>query len=120
MKRFTSLVAAAAIAASLGLTGAAASAQAYPPYPVPVYASWQAAWDNYQYDRHHVVLGIVAGFRPYRLEIRHNDGMIQNVDLKNGTVILPTGATPMPGERVALVGYWSAGTFIVNQLVIRT
>ncbi len=41
------------------------------------------------------------------------------IDLKNGTVILPTGATPMPNEHVAVTGYWSNGTFIANRVIIR-
>jgi hypothetical protein len=40
------------------------------------------------------------------------------IDLENGTVILPTGATPMPNERVAIIGYSSDGTFIANRLLI--
>jgi hypothetical protein len=42
------------------------------------------------------------------------------IDLKHGTEILPTGATPTPGERVAIVGYYSNGTFIANRVIIRT
>jgi hypothetical protein len=61
----------------------------------------------------------VVGFQPYRLQIERRDGAVQGVDLKNGTVILPTNATPTRGERVAMVGYYSHGTFIVNRLIIR-
>jgi hypothetical protein len=41
------------------------------------------------------------------------------IDLKNGTVILPTGATPAPSQRVAIVGYYSHGTFIANRVLLR-
>jgi hypothetical protein len=96
-----------------------AMAQTYHPYAIPSYSTWQAQWDQDQYDRRHVILGMVVGFQPYRLQVQRRDGFVQGLDLKNGTVILPTGATPTPGERVAVVGYYSRGTFIVNRLIIR-
>jgi hypothetical protein len=111
----TALAALTLIAGLSAITPVAASAQAY----VPVYTTWQPAWDNYQYDRRHVMLGVVVGFSPYRVTIRRRDGFIQTVDLKNGTVIRPTGATPTPGERIAAYGYYSRGTFVVNGLVLR-
>jgi hypothetical protein len=86
---------------------------------VPVYTTWQPAWDQYHYDKNHVMLGTVTGFSPYRLTIQRRNGVVQTVDLKNGTSIFPTGATPTQGERVALVGYWSNGTFIANRVVLR-
>ncbi len=101
-----------------GSTGLAV-AQNYTAYGVPSYSVWQPAWDQYVYDRRHVILGMVVGFQPYRLQVQRRDGAVQDVDLKNGTIILPTGATPTPGERIAIVGYYSRGTFIVNRLVIR-
>ncbi len=94
-------------------------AQTYHPYAIPSYSTWQAQWDQDQYDRRHVILGMVVGFQPYRLQVQRRDGFVQGLDLKNGTIILPTGATPTPGERVAVVGYYSRGTFIVNRLIIR-
>jgi len=88
------------------------------PHHVPTYAQWQPAWDRYEYDRHHVILGTVTAFEPFRLQIARHDGAVQMIDLKNGTVILPTGTTPMPNERVAIVGYYSHGTFIANRVLI--
>jgi hypothetical protein len=85
---------------------------------VPVYHHWQAAWDRYEYDRHHVILGTVTHFEPFRLQVARPNGDVQTIDLKNGTVILPTGTTPMASERVAVVGYWSNGTFIANRVLI--
>jgi hypothetical protein len=108
-----------AIFVAFTANGGAVSAQTFGPNGVPIYNSWQPGWDQYVFDRRHVVLGEVIGFQPYRVQIRRRNGNVQNVDLKNGTVILPTGATPTPGERVALLGYYSRGTFIVNRLVIR-
>jgi len=84
----------------------------------PRYTTWQAAWDRFEYDRHHVMLGTVAGYEPYRLQIARRDGNVQMIDLKRGTVILPTGATPMVNERIAVIGYYSHGTFIANRVII--
>ena len=86
---------------------------------VPAYTQWQGAWDRYEYDRHHVILGTVANFAPFRLQVARRDGNVQMIDLKNGTVILPTGTTPMLNERVAVVGYYSHGTFIANRVIVR-
>jgi hypothetical protein len=88
--------------------------------PYPAYTTWQPDWDAYKYDRHHVMLGVVTSFTPYRLTVARRNGIVQTVDLKNGTVIYPTGATPSPGERVALVGYYSNGTFIANRVILRS
>ena len=85
---------------------------------IPTYTTWQSGWDTYQYDRHHVMLGVVASFAPYRLTVTRRNGVTQVVDLKHGTVIFPTGMTPSTGERVALVGYYSNGTFVVNRVIL--
>jgi hypothetical protein len=82
------------------------------------YTTWQPGWDQYHYDRHHVILGTVNAFAPYRLTVTRHNGNVQTIDLKNGTVIYPTGATPTPGERVGIVGYYSNGTFIANRVII--
>lgn len=126
MKLITrTFIGAAALAATVGMSmaGGPASAQGYPygygPNTEPPYTTWQPAWDQHRYDKHHVVLGIVTGFSPYRLTIQRRNGRIQTVDLKNGTVIYPNGATPQQGERVALLGYMSNGTFIANRVVLR-
>jgi hypothetical protein len=86
---------------------------------IPGYDSWQPQWDHYHYDRRHVILGEVIRFRPYRVEIRTHEGNIRTIDLKGGTVIHPTGATPMRGDRIAVYGYWSNGTFIADGIVLR-
>jgi hypothetical protein len=118
------LVPIAALAALLGtgLFAGQAAAQVYPDQDdyVPPYTTWQPMWDRYQFDRRHVMLGIVVGFSPYRLTVQRRNGIVQTVDLKNGTIIYPTGATPTQGERAAIVGYWSNGTFIANRVVLRT
>jgi hypothetical protein len=66
-----------AFAFCMALTSAAvlpASAQTeeviiYGPHGVPQYNSWQSAWDRFEFDRHHVILGRVAAFAPYRLQV---------------------------------------------------
>jgi len=90
----------------------------YGPHNVPQYVRWQDARERYEFDRHHVILGTVTGFAPYRLQVARRDGNVQTIDLKNGTVILPTGTTPMRNELVAVVGYYSRGTFIANRVLI--
>ncbi|HTU82685.1 MAG TPA: hypothetical protein VMF61_11180 [Candidatus Acidoferrales bacterium] len=121
MKLFAkTTIAGLALAAIIGpvAMSAPASAQNYM-NGEPAYTTWQPQWDQYRFDRHHVMLGTVAAFAPYRLTVDRRDGVTQTIDLKNGTVIFPTGATPSPGERVALVGYWSNGTFIANRVILR-
>ncbi len=115
-----------ALALLLALCSAAvlpASAQEYlveyGPHHVPLYRTWQPGWDSDHFDRHHVILGTVASFAPYRLQVARRDGVVQQIDLKNGTVILPTGATPTSTQRVAVIGYYSRGTFIANRVLLR-
>ncbi len=107
---FTSFATSAAQADEIIVTG---------PHGVPVYEQWQPGWDRFEFDRRHVVLGTVVKFEPYRLQVARRNGDIQMIDLKNGTVILPTGTTPMLNERVAIVGYYSRGTFIANRILVR-
>ncbi len=107
------------LAAVLLMGGGLASLPAAAQNDVPPYTTWQPGWDTYQYDRHHVILGTVSAFAPYRLTITRRNGNVQTIDLKHGTVIYPTGATPTQGERAAVVGYYSNGTFIANRVILR-
>jgi hypothetical protein len=116
MKKITTALAALALISGLSMIAPTmTSAQVYG----PAYTTWQSAWDRYEYDHNHVMLGIVLHFSPYRVTIQRRDGFVQTVDLKNGTVINPIGATPVRGDRIAAYGYYSNGTFIVNGLVLR-
>jgi len=119
MKRtLSTALAGLALLLGLSLTFAPnASAQQYG--NAPVYTTWQPQWDRFQYDRHHVILGSVVHFRPYRVTIERQDGDVQTIDLKPGTVIHPLGATPVRGDRIAIYGYYSNGTFIANGMVLR-
>ena len=105
--------------ASAAAVPASADEIFYAPHHVPLYQSWQSGWDRDRFDRHHVILGRVARFAPYRLDVARRDGVVQQIDLKNGTVILPTGATPSATQRVAVIGYYSHGTFIANRVLLR-
>lgn len=116
MRFYTAMASLAA--AVFVMSGALSALPAAAQYDVPGYTTWQPGWDTYQYDRHHVMLGKVGAFAPYRLTVLRRNGDVQTVDLKHGTVIFPTGATPVPGERVALVGYYSNGTFIANRVIL--
>jgi hypothetical protein len=107
------------VAVALFLVGPSVAPVAAQDYGVPAYTTWQPGWDTYHYDRNHVMLGTVADFSPYRLTVARHNGVVQTVDLKHGTVIYPTGATPTQGERVSLLGYYSNGTFIVNRVILR-
>ncbi|HEY5341682.1 MAG TPA: hypothetical protein VIK27_11690 [Candidatus Aquilonibacter sp.] len=116
MNKMLTAFAALALIAGLSATAPiAASAQEYG----RVYTTWQPQWDRFQYDRRHVILGEVVRFRPYRVTVRRPGGDIDTIDLKNGTTIRPLGATPQRGDRVAVYGYYSNGTFIANGLVLR-
>ena len=108
----------ALVATMLLVGGASITPVAAQDYGVPAYTTWQPGWDTHQFDKHHVMLGTVAAFTPYRLTVARHNGVVQTVDLKHGTVIYPTGATPATGERVALVGYYSNGTFIANRVIL--
>jgi hypothetical protein len=81
--------------------------------------AWDSAWDSGTYDRLHYVIGTVASFSPYRLLVARGSGETTQVDLKHGTLIRPVGLDLSPGEHVAVVGYWSKGTFIANRVVLR-
>jgi hypothetical protein len=87
----------------------------------PAYNSvsgWENAWDTGAYDRNHVMVGTVGKYAKARLTLANATGDTTTVDLKEGTVIVPTGATPTAGQRVAVFGYWSNGTFIANRVVL--
>jgi hypothetical protein len=113
-------IASLALAALIAPLSAAAPAfaQDAPDKTVVVYTTWQPDWDAGRYDKQHVMLAEVTNFTPYRLTVARKDGQEQTVDLKNGTLIYPTGATPTQGERAALVGYYSNGTFIANRVIL--
>ena len=118
VKHRTVLALGLALGAATALSPQATAQPFNDPGP-PLYTRWQQRWDLAAFRSRHVIVGEVIDFHPYRVRLRRSNGVVQEVDLKHGTTILPTGATPTPGERVALIGYYSQGTFIVNRLIIR-
>jgi hypothetical protein len=119
MRLFTPIASLAVTAIVIGAAMSPLASRAqYAPAGVPPYTTWQPDWNAHHYDRHHVILGTVADFSPYRLTVMRRNGNAETIDLKHGTVIYPTGATPAQGERVALVGYYSNGTFIANRVIL--
>jgi hypothetical protein len=80
--------------------------------------SWESTWDTGVYDRNHIMIGTVGKFAKDRLTMTNASGDTRVVDLKEGTVIEPTGATPTAGQKAAIFGYWSNGTFIANRIVL--
>jgi hypothetical protein len=116
--------AALVLVASAGLGASAlapAGAQMYPDRDnrPPTYGQWQPGWDRGEFDRNHIMIGTVVKFTPFRLELARQNGDIQMIDLKNGTIIRPEGTTPMRNERVAVEGSYSRGTFVANRIIIR-
>ncbi|MGH7727387.1 MAG: hypothetical protein ACREM2_01165 [Vulcanimicrobiaceae bacterium] len=98
--------------AGFGAATVPASAQVYGPPP-----PWAAPYYNAS---RHILNGVITYSAPYRINLRVGPpgprGHSLPIDLKNGTVILPTGTTLVPGMRVHLRGYWSRGTFIANRV----
>ncbi len=52
----------------------------------------------------------------YTIEVRDNNGYIDNVSLHDGTIINPTGITLQPGFAVTIYGVANGSTFVANQI----
>ena len=121
-------------AAALLAAPAVASAQSAPPWQYQN-GGWQnGQWqqNNGQRHRHdrdaddnngngrnnngNGLSGTVSSFQPFNLYL--NNGT--HVELHQGTVITPTGATPQPGQRVRVAGHWNNdGTFSADSIGLR-
>jgi hypothetical protein len=115
--KFRSLITLGCLASTLGLFALPATAQQI--NGGPTYRQWQPEWDQGRADAGHVILGTVTQFQPFRLQIARTNGTVQTIDLKHGTSIFPRGETPSTNQRVAIVGYYSQGTFIANRVILR-
>lgn len=113
--KLRSLLTLGLFAATLGAAALPASAQAV---NGPAYRRWQLSWDQGRFDAHHVILGTVTRFQPFRLQVARRNGNVETIDLKPGTRIFPRGATPATNQRVAVVGYYSNGTFVANRVIL--
>lgn len=105
---------------SIAALWAAASARAQadgafcPCRPVP--AAFYADADEWfvgAYD----VQGMVTSFHRFDMTLRAR-GREFPVQLHQGTVIKPTGTTLAPSMIVNIAGYWQAGTFYANRIIV--
>ena len=65
----------------------------------------------------HDIQGVVTYFNQFNMTVRIN-GVEYPVNLHQGTIIRPTGATLAPSMVVNVEGYWSGGVFYANRIVI--
>jgi hypothetical protein len=102
----TSLRALAACAAFVlgSLAPAAAQTTALPSYAVPAPSDQS-------------ISGVVTGFDgKYGLTVRDDRGYLDNVTLRDGTIINPTGVRLIEGMSVTIHGQPSGRTFLANQI----
>ena len=60
--------------------------------------------------------GRVSSFSPFNLYLDNG----RHVELHQGTVISPTGATPQPGQRAQVQGHWNNdGSFSADAIYLR-
>jgi hypothetical protein len=97
---------------SFGAATLPALAQPYGPPP-----PWAAPY--YDTSRH-VLAGVIQYAAPYRITLQVGPRRrTLPIDLKNGTIIRPTGTTLTPGMHVLVHGYWSRGAFIANRVRVQ-
>ncbi len=65
----------------------------------------------------HDMQGVVTYFNRFAMTVRV-DGRQYPVVLHQGTLIKPTGTTLAPSMLVNVEGYWSAGAFYANRIVV--
>jgi hypothetical protein len=109
---YRTFLALAGFAALLG--GAAIRADADAVYRPAVVAYFDAD-DHFIAPRD--VQGVVTYFNRFNMTLRAN-GREYPVVLHQGTVIKPTGTTLAPSMVVNVEGYWSAGAFFANRIVV--
>lgn len=101
---------AALAAAILMAAPLAASAQDYG--PPPSYSGGGPA-DNGDGNIHGRILNFDGG---YSLQVRDEQGYVDNVQLHQGTIINPTGLTLAPGMVVSILGYNAGPFFAANEI----
>jgi hypothetical protein len=85
------------------------SAQTYYPAPPPPPVA----------ARGHELRGVVTSFYRFEMSVNSPRGENVPVQLHQGTVIAPVGASLQPGMRVVIHGYWNNGVFFANRIVVR-
>ncbi len=104
MVRFKNLLLAAVAAVTLGSIALPASAQEQ----LPSYATGPAD---------QTVRGVVSGFDgKYVLFVRDDRGFTDRIQLRDGTIINPTGLRLQQGMRVSVMGIPSGNSFLANQI----
>ena len=99
---------------ALLLAGVAARADADVVYRPAVVAYFEA---DDRYVGAHDMQGVVTYFNQFNMTLRAN-GRQYPVVLHQGTIIQPTGTTLAPSMVVNVQGYWSAGAFYANRIVV--
>ena len=95
------LTAALIIASTIGATSGQAMAQTAPTY---------ATQDQQIHGR------VISFDGAYTLQVRDDQGYVDNVQLHQGTVINPTGITLSPGMVVSVDGYNTGSAFAANEV----
>jgi hypothetical protein len=67
----------------------------------------------------HELRGVVTSFYRFEMSVSSPRGQNVPVQLHQGTVIAPVGASLQPGMRVVIHGYWNNGVFFANRIVVR-
>jgi hypothetical protein len=67
----------------------------------------------------HELRGVVTSFYRFEMSVSSPRGQNIPVQLHQGTVIAPEGASLQPGMRVVIHGYWNNGVFFANRIVVR-
>jgi hypothetical protein len=63
------------------------------------------------------IQGTVSGFNgAYTVYVRDDRGYVDNVTLRNGTIINPTGLRLTEGQRVTIYGFAQGNAFVANQI----
>ncbi len=100
----------AALAALIALAPLGAAAQPSPP-DTPTYAAPPPSYGSTD----EVIHGRVSSFDgAYSLQVRDDRGFIDNVQLRQGTVINPTGIRLAPGMQVTIHGVNRGSAFAAN------
>jgi hypothetical protein len=83
---------------------------------LPVATQAQSGTPSYA-RREDRIQGTISGFNgAYTVYVRDDRGYVDNVTLRNGTVINPTGLRLVEGQRVTIYGFAQGNTFVANQI----